>query len=408
MSLFRHRAPHTESQPAALADFDYLEPAAHYFDSACQTLRPRPVIAAMTDYFEHFNACGGRVKYEWGEKVDTVVDGTRERLLEFLDKKPRDYAVAFCLNTTSAINLVLQQLPAGRFQRIVTSEIEHNSVFLPTQTCARRFGIERLVLPRLADGALDFRPENLERAVVVVNATSNIDGRNLTNLSDVVAAAHQRGGIVIVDAAQTMSHSPAILRGVDVDVICGSAHKMYGPSLGFIVIRRTLLKELDCFFLGGGTVSDVREQDFDLLESEEDLFARLEPGLQDFAGVAGFGAALEWQQHYRPEDREAGCHQSELAKILYESLAADSRIKLINTAPSPILAFSTDRVDAHRLALYLSAQNIMVRSGYFCCHYYLQHVLKSPPLLRLSVGLHNTAAEVNHVADVIHRMVSAL
>ena len=65
-------------------------------------------------------------------------------------------------------------------------------------------------------------------------------------------------------------------------------------------------------------------------------------------------------------------------------------------------------VDAHRLALYLSAQNIMVRSGYFCCHYYLQSVMRLPPMLRISIGLQNTAAQATHVANVIHQIVNHL
>ncbi|HWE53430.1 MAG TPA: aminotransferase class V-fold PLP-dependent enzyme [Bryobacteraceae bacterium] len=406
MSFFRkHNEPASE---AASGDFSYLDSSALYFDSACQTLRPQPVMSAVTDYYRQFNACGGRVKYGWGEKVDTIVLKARRRLLKLLGKTEKDYTVAFCLNTTSGINLLLQQLPAGRYRRIVTSEIEHNSVFLPALTCAKRFRMERLLLPRLPDGSLDFRPEDLERAVVVVNTTSNIDGRSLANLDEVVKAAHERGGIVILDAAQTMGHDPRLLARVHFDAVCGSAHKMYGPSLGFIVIARSFLSELDCFFIGGGTVGDVRKDDFDLLDSPDEAFAKLEPGLQDFAGITGLEAALAWMETYRPENQDREKHQAGLAAAMYESLRSNDRLKLLNTAPSPIISFHSERVDAHRLALYLSAQNIMVRSGYFCCHYYLKNLLRLPPLLRISIGLHNTAAQTTHAADIIHRIVNGL
>jgi cysteine desulfurase/selenocysteine lyase len=401
MTFFRHRPTSEESLSEQDAgDFGYLGPDTHYFDSACQTLRPQPVIAAVTEYYRQYNACGGRVKYAWGEKVDGIVADTREQLLKLLDKSAKDYTVAFCLNTTAGINLLLQQLPEGRFTRIVTSDIEHNSVFLPTQTCARRFKMDRLVLPRRMDGSLDFQPDDLERAVVVVNTTSNIDGRTLGNLTDLVTAAHHRGGVVILDAAQTMGHDVRPLRSVAFDAVCASAHKMYGPSLGFIVIRKAFLSELDCFFLGGGTVGDVRRDDFDLLDSPDEAFARLEPGLQDFAGIAGLRAALRWLSA-RPPQEDPG-------RILYDSLSSNDRLKVLNAGPSPIISFHSDRVDAHRFALYLSAQNIMVRSGYFCCHYYLQHVAQLPPLVRLSIGLQNTSSEATHVANVIHQIVNHL
>ena len=331
MTFFKHREPEP-TRVGAPADFEYLDPDAHYFDSACQTLRPQPVISAVQDYYQHYNACGGRVKYAWGEKVDGIVSGVRTQLLKLLDKSPKDYTAAFCLNTTAGINLLLQQLPEGRYKRVVTSDIEHNSVFLPAQVCARRFGLERLVLPRLADGSLDFRQEQLEQAIVVLNTTSNIDGRKLQNLGALVTAAHRSGGAVILDAAQTMGHEAELLRSVNPDAICGSAHKMYGPSLGFIVIRRSFLNELNCFLLGGGTVSDVRRDDFDLLDAPDEAFARLEPGLQDFAGIAGLGAAIEWMTKYRPEGRDASLHQSELARILYESISSNGRLKVLNRA----------------------------------------------------------------------------
>ena len=128
MTFFRHR-PASEERLAEQAgsehagDFGYLNPDTHYFDSACQTLRPQPVISAVTEYYRQYNACGGRVKYAWGEKVDGIVADTREQLLKLLDKSAKDYTVAFCLNTTAGINLLLQQLREGRFTRIVTSDI---------------------------------------------------------------------------------------------------------------------------------------------------------------------------------------------------------------------------------------------------------------------------------------------
>ena len=394
LSFFKTRAV-----PNATADFSYLPADAHYFDSACQTLRPQTVISAVTDYYQNYNACGGRVKYAWGDKVDSIVANVRLQILKLLGKSPKDYTVAFCLNTTAGINLVLQQLPQGRYRRIVTSEIEHNSVFLPTQTCAKRLSLERIVLPRERDGSLGFEPTDLERTVAAVNTTSNIDGRTLRNVRELADALHARGGALILDAAQTMGHDPAFLRGIDFDALCASSHKMYGPSLGFIVIRKAFLKELDCFFIGGGTVSDVRRDDFDFLDSFDEAFAPLEPGLQDFAGIAGLGAAIAWLDH-------RSAKQDDVAKVLFDAFSANSCIELLNKQPSPILSFHSERVDAHRLALYLSAQNIMVRSGHFCCHYYLKGVMNLPPLLRISIGLHNTAAEAAHVAEIVDRMVN--
>ena len=52
----------------------------HFFDSACQTLRSQPVTSAVVDYYRHYNAWAGRVKYAWGEKIDEAVARVRMKL----------------------------------------------------------------------------------------------------------------------------------------------------------------------------------------------------------------------------------------------------------------------------------------------------------------------------------------
>ena len=56
-----------------MSDFGYLDEMSTYFDSACQSLRPQPVIDALNEYYMEYNSCGERVKYEWGRKVDDKV-----------------------------------------------------------------------------------------------------------------------------------------------------------------------------------------------------------------------------------------------------------------------------------------------------------------------------------------------
>ncbi len=386
-------------------DFGYLDSKAVYLDSACQTLRPQPVIDAMADYFHNYNACGGRVKYEWGTKVDRMIEEARKQVLVLVGKPASDYVVAFTLNTTHGINLILNQLPR-RFKRVVTSEIEHNSVFLPTMTAAKRLGVPRAVLKRSLDGNLEYGPDDVKGSVAVLNTTSNIDGRILRNGKDIAEDVHSSGGILILDAAQSLGHDKDLVRSIDFDALAFSGHKLYGPSLGVMVIRKSLLEELDIQFIGGGMVEDVLEQEYSLVTAPEDLPAKLEPGLQDFAGIAGLSAALKWLSDYRPEGMDQSVHQAQLSHYLFGKLSALGSVRLINQSASPILSFYSEKIDAHRLAIYLSAQNIMVRSGYFCCHYYLKNQQNYPPLLRVSLGLHSTRNDAEAFADVLEKILN--
>ena len=90
-------------------DFDYLGEDAVYLDAACQSLRPRPVVEALNQYYFEHNSCGERVKYAWGIKTDELVESTRRKVLDLLKLKAKDYFVSFTLNTTYGINLLLQE-----------------------------------------------------------------------------------------------------------------------------------------------------------------------------------------------------------------------------------------------------------------------------------------------------------
>ncbi len=388
--------------------FSYLPNDTCYFDSACQTMRPQCVIDAENDYYLHTNACGGRVKYQWGSAIDRKVQEARSLLLQMVGKSPSEYAVAFTLNTTYGINLVLHQLPGDTFDSMITSDIEHNSVVLPTMSCAKRHGMKRLVLPRAEDGSLLYQKKDLEKSIVLINTVSNIDGRIAKNLSEIASDVHASGGLLLLDAAQGFAHDVDRLRDTDFDAVFGSGHKMYGPSIGFIILKRSLLDRLEPFFIGGGTVTDVTQESYTLLRTGEDAHSVLEIGLQNWAGILGLRTAIQWQNQYRRDSHTRAVCETDLAKTLFIGLQQLPRISLINKEPSPIVSFSVEGLDSHQLALYLDAQKIMCRSGYFCCHSYLLYQRKLPPLLRVSLGLHTTDADIEKFLRTMKTILETL
>lgn len=397
----KRKPPVVESD--RFSGFEYLGADDHYLDAACQALRPVPVQEAIQQYFTDYNACGGRVRYAWGRKIDDRVDETRNAVLNLLRLSHHEYVAAFTLNTTYAINLLLQQLPAGMFRRIVTSQIEHNSVFLPTITSAERLGIERLVLDRTETGALEYSPDQLDGAVVVVNMTSNIDGRCLVNAKELIADTHKAGGVVILDAAQSMAHHHDLLERTEADAVCFSGHKMYAGSLGVTVAKRSLVAMLNPFIIGGGTVLDVTESAYEL--DREHPEAVLEPGLQAWAEIVSLGAALRWLDQNR---RDAAAHMQQLTNQLWTGLNDIDGINLVNKAASPVVSLFTPGIDSHRLATFLSTAGVMVRSGYFCAHNELIARRHLPPLVRLSIGLHNNSNDITVATDTLKKLVKGM
>ena len=124
-------------------------------------------------------------------------------------------------------------------------------------TFAKRHNIPREVMVRESDGSINLSNYDFKKALVVVNVASNIDGRKLLNVKDLVKKVHKQGGVIILDAAQALAHSKEIVEKTEADAICSSAHKMYGPSLGVMVVRHDLFKKIETSFIGGGMVDDV-------------------------------------------------------------------------------------------------------------------------------------------------------
>lgn len=386
-----------------MQDFDYLKDGDVYFDAACQSLRPRPVIDALNRYYTEHNSCGERVKYAWGKRTDEIVEGARLHALKFLGLKNKEYFTSFTLNTTYGINLILNQIRPELFDKVMTSEIEHNSVFLPTMSFAEHNDMPREIMKREEDGSIDITKYDFTKALVVVNAVSNIDGRELVNLKELTKAVHKAGGVIILDAAQAFAHNSELLHKTEVDALCTSAHKMYAASLGVIVARRDLVPKLDTRFVGGGMVDDVhRDEMFLSAKNPDNVHTIFEAGLQAWGEIIAFDAALTWLEKLSKKDKQQ-LHDN--CDRIFEFLKNQPRVHLLNKAASPTFSFCIDGLDSHLVGEALSDEGIMARTGYFCVHYYLGQVLNVPPLIRFSLGYHVREADVDKVLKTLERML---
>ncbi len=385
-----------------MKDFDYLGKGEVYLDAACQSLRPRPVINALEEYYTKFNSCGERVKYPWGIETDRRVEATRKKVIKYLKLKAKDYFVSFTLNTTYGINLILAQLDYSKFSRIITTDIEHNSPFLSSLSYAKKYGLEREVISRNPDGSVPL-DSDFTKAVVILNCAGNFDGRKLLNIKDLIKKVHKQGGIVLIDAAQAMAHSPEILYKQEPDAIFFSAHKLYAPSLGGMIIRKDLLPKIETSFIGGGMVDDVTKESYLLsAENPEHIYTKFESGLQAWGEIIALGTAIDWLEGLSKKDHK---NLEENYTRLYEFLKSSEKVHLVNEEANPTMSFYIEGVDSHLLGSALGDEKIMARTGYFCVHYYLDKVRKFPPLIRFSLGYHNRPEDVDKVIEKMEKIV---
>lgn len=378
-----------------------------YFDNACMTLRPNQVIEAITDYYANLSACSGRSNHHLANKVHQAVENSREKIRKFIGAKHKE-EIVFTRNTTEGINLVANSLNLSPGDVVVISDKEHNSNLVPWLRLKDKIQIELVVVASTEDNQTDV--EAWEKALVnqsvklvAFGHTSNLDGVT-SKAKDIIHLAHKYGALTLVDAAQAVPHQPISVTDLDVDFMAFSAHKMCGPSgMGVIYGKLDLLDKLEPFLTGGDTVAQTTYKSYEMLKTPD----KFEAGLQDYAGIMGFGAAVDYLTEVGMENIHK--HELDLTQLLTKKLGEMDRVKIIGPKETElrggITSFTVDGADHHQVALMLDQMgNVAVRSGQHCVHsWFNQH--KIPGSVRASVYFYNTKEEVEKFGDTLTKIL---
>ena len=378
------------------------KPPPVYLDNACMTLKPACVLEAIQEYYTDYPGCHGRSSHRFGEQLTKRYNETRRRIARFINA-PDSHRVIFTRNTTESINLVARGLPFEPGDVVLASDIEHNSNLLPWQRLAKDEGVQHVIVPTRPDTTFDMdafeRAMNDRVRLVTILHVSNLSGVTFP-IEPIVASAHRHGALVLVDAAQSMATKAIDLRECDADFLAFSMHKAMGPTgMGVLCGRERLLEQMTPLLTGGETIEDAT-YDSHVPAPPPDRF---EAGLQNYAGVCGTNAALEFLSRL---DSPALCeHIRSLNERATERLLKLPGVHLIGpedpSLRSGILNFTVEGMDPHELAILLdqSAQ-VMVRSGYQCVHSWY-HGRGLPESLRASFAFYNTLREVDWFLDTL-------
>ncbi|HZY92764.1 MAG TPA: aminotransferase class V-fold PLP-dependent enzyme [Thermoplasmata archaeon] len=378
-----------------------------YLDSACMSLVPNEVIRAMESYYRDYPGCAGRSLHRFAEEVSHRFEAARDAFAKFLGAPDRD-AVVFVRNATEALNLVGQGIDWKSGDRVLVTDQEHNSNLVLWQRLGRERGIRLETLALSDDGAFDgdALEAKLAQGIRLVSMfhTSNLDGRSLP-VAEIVERAHARGAEVLLDGCQAAPHASVDLARLGVDYYALSAHKMLGPTgMGVLAARRASIDRLRPLLLGGETVEWSTLEDHALRPSPH----RFEAGLQNYAGVIGAHAAIDFLG--RAGRDEIRSHDLALNQRVTRALADEPRVHLLGPAdpharPS-IFAFHVDGVDPHDGALFLdTGHGVLVRSGMNCVHsWYRRHGL--PGNLRASFYLYNSTRDADRLVSGVRELVA--
>ena len=357
------------------ADFPVFEELVNgkpvaFLDSAASAQKPRQVLDAMREFYEHSYANVHRGVYRLAERATAGYETARGKVASFVNA-PSEREVIFTRSATEALNLVayawgLDNLAAGDL--VVVTELEHHSSFVPWQYVAGRTGAAFRAIPIDESGELRLEAlEALEREGTVKVVASNLVSNTLGTVNPVdrlAAWAHDRGAIMVVDAAQAAPHRRIDAAALGCDFLAFSSHKMCGPSgAGALWGRRELLETMSPFNLGGEMIRSVSMEK----TTWNELPYKFEAGTPAIAEAVGFGAAIDYVSAVGLEAIEE--HEHELVEYALGRLGELSWIEVYGPPPerrAGIVSFNVEGVHPHDVAQVLDWEGVAVRAGHHC------------------------------------------
>lgn len=322
-----------------------------YLDHAATSpVRPE-VLEAMRPYLT--DAFGNPSSHHTvGERAADALEHARAQVAAALGMRAND--VIFTAGGTEANNLAVKGIVlGGERRRLITTEIEHESVLESAAYLQRFHGVEVVRMPVDADGRI--RPEALSEALtdetaLVSFAHANNEIGTVQDAAALTAVAHAQGVPVHVDAVQSAGWLDlrALGRDARVDAISLAGHKLGAPKgTGMLAVRSRV--PLEPLLHGGGQERGRRS------------------GTENVAGAVALATALALAEADR--ERDAAAIAAMTSEFIARVLAAVPSATLTGSAEHrlPNLAsFTFAGTSGEAVLLELERRGVVSSSGSAC------------------------------------------
>ena len=392
------------------ADFPILSELVHgkplvYLDSANTSQKPLAVITATDDYYRHANGNIHRATHLLSERATALYEGARAKAARFLNAGDPHHIV-LTKGTTDGINLVAQSyarplLKAG--DEIVLSWLEHHSNIVPWQLVAEQTGASIKVVPINDRGELEQdvyeRLLSPRTRMVAIGHVSNALG-TINPIKPMIAKAHAVGAAVLIDGAQAAPHLAIDVKDLDCDFYVLSSHKMFGPTgVGVLYGRPALLAAMPPYQGGGDMIESVT---FEKTKYNQVPY-KFEAGTPNIAGVAAFGAAIDYLSSL---DRTAAlAYEDDVLAYATAQVSAIAGVRIIGEAreKTGVLSFLLEGAHPHDAGTILDQQGIAVRTGQHCAQPVMDRFC-IPATIRASLAIYNTREDIDVLVRGLHKV----
>jgi cysteine desulfurase / selenocysteine lyase len=375
-----------------------------YLDNAATSQKPKQVIQALVDYYEQTNANVHRGVHTLSIEATDAYELARTKVAKFINA-PRPEEVIWTRNTSESLNLVAMTWAEANIKEgdnIVITAMEHHSNIVPWQQLAAKKNAELRYLAAKEDGLLDV--SNIETIIdsrtKIVAAThmSNVLG-TVNPIGMLADRVHAVGGVILVDAAQSVPHMAVDVQELDADFLCFSAHKMLGPTgIGVLYGKYDLLDEMPPFMFGGDMILEVTYED----ATWNELPYKFEAGTPNIADAIATGAAVDYLSELGMDNIWE--HEQELTAYAMEQMSSLEHLRIIGpqdpTLRGGVISFIHDTIHPHDLGTALDQQGIAIRTGHHCA----MPLVRSFDVVaaaRASFYIYNTKSEIDALVNGI-------
>ena len=380
-----------------------------YLDSAASTQKPRQVIQSISDFLENSYENVHRGMNSLSIDATDLYEKSRDVAKKFINaNSPNE--IIFTRGATDSINIIAnslaEQLKEG--DKIIVTELEHHSNYLPWMNLCKKLGLELEIIPISNEGILseDDIINSCDNTTKVLSLThmSNVTGQIL-DIKKIKKEIDDKI-LVAVDGCQSIAHLKIDVKDLDCDFYSFSSHKLYGPSgIGIMYGKEHILEQLNPPTLGGGMINEVSSDNF----SYAMLPNKFEPGTPSIEAAIGFKTAMEYLNSINYQDYFL--NEKKLRLKLIEALNEFKEVEIYGSNEganyTSIVSFNIKNQNFNDIATFLDQYGIMIRGGHHCCQPFMKKLV-IPGYCRVSFGIYNDLNDIDHFVESMKKTLKLL
>jgi cysteine desulfurase len=371
-----------------------------YLDYNATTPVDKRVLETMLPYFtEKFGNASSRT-HAFGWIAEDAVKTAREQVAQLINCLAQE--IVFTSGATEAINLAIKGVWENyqtKGKHIITVKTEHKAV-LDTCKSLERKGAEITYLSVDREGLIDLEelknaltPQTILVAVMYANNETGV----IQPIQQIADLVHMNNSIFMCDATQTVGKINCDVEEEHIDLMCLSAHKLYGPKgVGALYVRRknprvTLYPQID----GGGHERGLRS------------------GTLNVTGIVGLGKACEIAHQEMWDD---SARISKLRTKLEQHLCDIENVFINGSTKNRLFNVTNITFQGIRSETLINKiPGICIAMGSACTSAIAEpsHVLKAMGLsdedsyssVRFSLGKYTTDSEINEVIKIVSKAI---